>query len=127
MAVKPLGKGDQAAERQKAANRKNYDQRRVLRREDAQAVVAEHALAVVKDELRAARHEQDVASNQEELATAAAKVEALERKRRKQRQKIDEAEEQAVEDRGKILAALKKKMVQNVANETLFIIRRRVK
>ena len=94
---------------------------------DDQVSVAEHALAVVKDELRAARHEQDVASNQEELATAAAKVEALERKRRKQRQKIDEAEEQAVEDRGKILAALKKKMVQNVANETLFIIRWRVK
>ena len=93
---------------------------------DDQVSVAEHALAVVKDELRAARHEQDVASNQDELAAAAAKVEALERKRRKARQKIDEVEEKAVEDRGKILAALKQKMVQSVKNETLFTIKWKV-
>ena len=63
----------------------------------------------------------------EELAAAAAKVEMLERKRRKARQKIDEVEEKAAQDRGKILAALKQKMVQSVKNETLFTIRWRVK
>ena len=35
-------------------------------------------------------------------------------------------EEQAVEDRGKILAALKQKMVQSVKNETLFTIKWKV-
>lgn len=53
--------------------------------------------------------------------------EALERKRRKARQKIDEVEEKAAQDRGRILAALKQKMVQSVKNETLFTIRWRVK
>ena len=48
--------------------------------------------------------------------------EALERKRRKARQKIDEVEEKAAQDRGRILAALKQKMVQSVKNETLFTI-----
>jgi hypothetical protein len=75
---------------------------------DDQVSVAEYALSAVKNELRSARHEQDIASNQEELAAAAAKVEALERKKRRARQKIDEVEEKAVEDRRKILEILKK-------------------
>ena len=88
-----------------------------------QVSVAEHALAVVKDELRAARHEQDVASNQDELAAAGEKVAALERKKTKARRNIDDVEEEAVEKRGRILSELKKKMVQRVTNETLFTIR----
>lgn len=88
--------------------------------------VAEHALAAVKAELRAARHEQDVAANQEELAAAAARVEALERKKRRARRQIDEAEEKADADRQKIIVALKAKMVQKVTRETLFTIRWKV-
>lgn len=88
-----------------------------------QVAVAEHALAAVKAELRAARHEQDIAANQEELAAAAARVEALERKKRRARRQIDEAEEKAAADRRKIIVALKAKMVQKVTRETLFTIR----
>lgn len=91
-----------------------------------QVSVAEHALAAVKAELRAARHEQDVAANQEELAAAAARVEALERKKRRARRQIDEAEEKADADRQKIIVALKAKMVQKVTRETLFTIRWKV-
>ena len=91
-----------------------------------QVSVAEHALAAVKSELRAARHEQDVAANQEELAAAAARVEALERKKRRARRQIDEAEEKAAADRQKIIVALKAKMVQKVTRETLFTIRWKV-
>ena len=91
-----------------------------------QIAVAEHALQTIKNELRAARHEQDIASNQEELAQAAVTVETLEKKKRKARQKIDEVEEQAMEDRGKILAAIKRKMVQNVNIEPIFTIKWRI-
>lgn len=91
-----------------------------------QVSVAEHALAAVKAELRAARHEQDVAANQEELAAAAARVETLERKKRRARRQIDEAEEKADADRQKIIVALKVKMVQKVTRETLFTIRWKV-
>lgn len=91
-----------------------------------QVSVAEHALAAVKAELRAARHEQDMAANQEALTAAASRVEALERKKRRARQKIDEAEEKADADRRKIIAALKATMVQKVTRETLFTIRWKV-
>lgn len=91
-----------------------------------QVSVAEHALAVVKDELRAARHEQDMAANQEALTAAVERVDALERKKRRARQKIDEAEEKADADRRKIIAALKARMVQKVTRETLFTIRWRI-
>ena len=91
-----------------------------------QVSVAEHALAAVKAELRAARHEQDIAANQEALAAAAARVEALERKKRRSRRQIDEAEEKADADRRKIIAAIKARMVQKVTRETLFTIRWRI-
>jgi len=91
-----------------------------------QVAVPEQALQRLRTDLRRARHEQDIAANQEELSAAADKVAALERKKRKLRQEIEDVEEQAVADRGKILAELKKKMVQSVQNETLFTIRWKV-
>ena len=62
-------------------------------------------------------------SDEAELAAAAEKAEALERKKRKARRRIDETEDAADESRTKILAALKKKMVQEVKRETLFTVR----
>lgn len=90
---------------------------------DDQIAVAEHELATVKNELRTARHEQEIASNQEELQIAASKVDTLERKRAQARRKLYDVEDQVEDERRRIREDLKKKMVQDVKNETLFIIK----
>lgn len=88
-----------------------------------QVAVAERDLVRVKEELRAARRAQDIASNQEELHAAAGKVAALEKEKRRARNRIDDAEDKAVAKREKILTAIKQKMGQSIRREEIFTVR----
>ena len=98
-------------------------QEQLSRWAEDQAAVAERALEQIKRELRAARHEVDIAANLDEQAAATEKVEALERKKRKARMQIDDVEEAAEVKRKAILAELRRKLVQDVQNTTLFMIK----
>ena len=97
-------------------------QEQLTRWVDDQIAVAERALKQIKQELRSARHEVELAPNQSELAEAMGYVDALERKKRKARQRIDEVEEEFEGKRKVILDALKRKLVQNITNTPLFTI-----
>ena len=98
-------------------------QEQLSRWAEDQAAVAERALEQIKRELRAARHEVDIAANLDEQAAATEKVEAWERKKRKARMQIDDVEEAAEVKRKAILAELRRKLVQDVQNTTLFMIK----
>ena len=97
-------------------------QEQLSRWAEDQVAVAERNLEQIKRELRAARHEVDVAANLDEQAAATEKVEALERKKRKARMQIDDVEDAAEVKRKAILEELRRKLVQNVQNTTLFTI-----
>lgn len=97
-------------------------QEQLYRWVEDQVAVAERTLAQIKRELRAARHEVDIAANLDEQAAATDKIEALERKKRKARMQIDDVEEAAEIKRKSILAELRRKLVQNVKNTNLFTI-----
>ena len=64
----------------------------------------------------------ELAANQTELSEAMERVDALERKKRRARRKIDDVEEEYEGKRKTILTALKRKLVQNVTNTPLFTI-----
>lgn len=98
-------------------------QEQLSRWAEDQVAVAERNLEQIKRELRAARHEVDVAANLDEQAAATEKVEALERKKRKARMQIDDVEDAAEVKRKAILEELRRKLVQNVQNTTLFTIK----
>lgn len=89
---------------------------------DDQAAVAERALTQVKQELRSARHELDIAANLDEQAAATERVDALERKKRRARSRIDDVEEEAETKRKAILGELRRKLVQDVTTTPLFTI-----
>jgi len=89
---------------------------------DDQVAMAERALTQVKQELRSARHELDIAANLDEQAAATERVDALERKKRRARSRIDDVEEEAESKRKAILGELRRKLVQNVTNTPLFTI-----
>jgi len=89
---------------------------------DDQVAVAERALTQVKQELRSARHELDIAANLDEQAAATERVDALERKKRRARSQIDDVEEEAETKRKAIFGELRRKLVQNVTNTPLFTI-----
>ena len=97
-------------------------QEQLSRWAEDQVAVAERNLEQIKRELRAARHEVDVAANLDEQAAATEKVEALERKKRKARMQIDDVEDAAEVKRKAILEELRRKLVQDVQNTTLFTI-----
>lgn len=87
-----------------------------------QVVAAERELKQVKQELRSAKHAVELAGNQNELAEAMERVDALERKKRRVRRNIDDVEEDYEAKRKVILTALKRKLVQDVTSTPLFTI-----
>ena len=90
---------------------------------DDQIAAAERELKQVQQELKNARRATDLAPNQTELVEAMERVDALNRKKQKVRQKIDDVEEAAEAKRKTIITALKRKLVQSVTNTPLFTIR----
>lgn len=97
-------------------------QEQLARWVDDQIAVAERELKQIKLELRSANHAVELAANQTELSEAMERVDALERKKRRARRKIDDVEEEYEGKRKTILTALKRKLVQNVTNTPLFTI-----
>ena len=85
--------------------------------------VAERELELVRDAIRTARHEQDVAASLEEQEIIQQRINELERKRRNARKHIDDVEEETEEKRREMLDDIRKRMVHSVTNETLFTIR----
>ena len=94
---------------------------------DDHIAAAERELKQIKLELRSARHAEELAANNTELVEAMERIDALERKKRKARRNIDDVEEEYENRRKAILAALKRKLVQNVVNTPLFTIYWRIK
>ena len=90
--------------------------------QDEQIKAAQHAVDVIRQDLKAARRAVENAANLTEQAEASEKAASLERKLSKARRNIDAVEDAAEEKRSRILAELKKRLVQNVEEQALFIL-----
>ena len=64
-----------------------------------------------------------VTKAKEEKLKAERKVDELKRKRRRLRNELDDREDEIGDKRKKMIAEIEKKMVQNVNNEDIFLIR----
>jgi hypothetical protein len=99
------------------------DLARLIKRADDLVCVAERKLELAKNALREARRAVDLAPNQTELLARQAEAERLESVKDRARRAIDEVEDKAEDERRKLVAALKRKLVQSVTRTVLFTIR----
>ncbi len=99
------------------------DLARLNKRADDLVCVAERKLELAKNALREARRAVDLAPNQTELLARQAEAERLESVKDRARRAIDEVEDKAEDERRKLVAALKRKLVQSVTRTVLFTIR----
>ena len=116
-----------AATTQKSLETNNtfFQERRdqLYRWADDVVAAAEHNLNQVKAEVRAANRAAAMATTVEEQAKAQETVRELEKKKRQARKKIFEVEDEIEIKRDSLIAALQKKLVQNVETHTLFVVR----
>ena len=112
------------AQRELENNNKLFKERQMQLElwEEDQIKCAQHAVDTLRIELKTARRARENAANLTEQAEESEKVASLERKLSKARRNIDAVEDAAEEKRSTILAELKKRLVQNVEEQPLFIL-----
>ena len=102
------------------------DLARLNKRADDLVCVAERKLELAKNALREARRAVDLAPNQAELLARQAEADRLEAAKDRARRAIDDVEDKAEEERRRLVAALKRRLVQSVSRTTLFTIKWKV-
>ncbi|MBQ9367588.1 MAG: hypothetical protein IJT83_07395, partial [Victivallales bacterium] len=90
--------------------------------QDDQVKAAQHVVDMIRQDLKAARRDIENAANLTEQNEASEKAAQLERKLSKARRNIDAVEDAAEEKRSRILAELKKRLVQTVEEQPLFTL-----
>jgi hypothetical protein len=93
---------------------------------DDMVVAAEKELADTKAQIKATRRQSRLATTLDEQNDLQQKLAALERKQRKQRQQIFEAEDEIAEKRDALIAALQRRMSQKTNITHLFTIQWRI-
>ena len=83
----------------------------------------EEQIKVLRKSIQTAERDSRNATNVEEKLKAERKVDDLKRKRRRLRNELDDREDEIGDKRKKMIAEIEKKMVQNVNNEDIFLIR----
>lgn len=104
----------------------NEERERLEKWADDLVVSAEKELRDIKAQLREANRASRQASTTEEQLASQAKIRDLEQRQRRQRQRIFEVEDEIIEKRDHLIAALERRMQQRSHAETLFTIRWRV-
>jgi SNF2 family DNA or RNA helicase len=90
---------------------------------DDVVAAAERDLKLVKAELRAAEREAALADTIEKQIVAQTRIQALEKKKREARNRIDEVEDEIEFKRNQLIRELERKLVQKVEVKRLFILR----
>jgi ERCC4-related helicase len=90
---------------------------------DDMVLAAEKALRDTKEKIKVLSREARQATTLEEQHRIQEEIARLEKVKRRQRQDIFKAEDEIIEKRDALIAALEKRLVQNTTTETLFTIR----
>ena len=96
---------------------------RILKWEHDMLDELEEQIKVLRKSIQTAERDSRNATNVEEKLKAERKVDELKRKRRRLRNELDDREDEIGDKRKKMIAEIEKKMVQNVNNEDIFLIR----
>ena len=112
------------AQRELETSNKLFKERQAQleRWQDDQVKAAQHTVDTIRAELKAARRAIENAANLTEQTEATELAAQLEKKLSKARRNIDTVEDAAEAKRAQILAALKKKLVQTVTEQPLFVL-----
>ena len=97
-------------------------QAQLERWQDDQVKAAQHTVDTIRAELKAARRAIENAANLTEQTEATEQAAQLGKKLSKARRNIDAVEDAAEAKRAQILAALKKKLVQTVTEQPMFVL-----
>ena len=106
-----------------AGERGNGEEDRILKWEHDMLDELEEQIKVLRKSIQTAERDSRNATNVEEKLKAERKVDELKRKRRRLRNELDDREDEIGDKRKKMIAEIEKKMVQNVNNEDIFLIR----
>lgn len=111
------------------ANNKLFlqERERLERWAEDMVLAAEKELADTKAQIKTLNRQARLATNTTEQHELQLKIRELERLQRKQRQHIFDVEDEIVEKRDELIAALEKRLSQRTTSETLFAIRWAVK
>ena len=90
---------------------------------DDMVLAAEEELRDTKEQIRALNRQARQATTIQEQRELQEKIRDLERKKRRQRQRIFDVEDEILEKRDKLIDALEKRMQQRTSSEQLFTIR----
>ncbi|MBQ4479574.1 MAG: DEAD/DEAH box helicase family protein [Victivallales bacterium] len=112
------------AQRELETSNKLFKERQAQleRWQDDQVKAAQHTVDTIRAELKAARRAIENAANLTEQTEATELAAQLEKKLSKARRNIDAVEDAAEAKRAQILSALKKKLVQTVTEQPLFVL-----
>ena len=86
-------------------------------------LAAEKELRDTKQQIRALNRQARLATTLEEHSQVQAKIRELNKQKRRQRQRIFDIEDEIMERRDDLVAALEKRMAQHTSIELLFTIR----
>ena len=90
---------------------------------DDMVLAVEKELKDTKQQIKLLNRQTRVATIVEEQHQLQEKIQGLEKKKRRQRQRIFDVEDEITEKRDALIAALERRMAQRTARETLFAIR----
>lgn len=84
---------------------------------------AEKALAATKDQIKALQRQARQATTLDEQHQLQEKIQKLEKQQRRQRQDIFKAEDEIIDKRDELIAALERRLAQHTTQEALFTLR----
>ncbi len=117
----------QISEIVEASNRFFQEEREKLEKwADDKILAAEQSLSDTKNRLRSLKRESRLASSIEDQQRVQTEIRELEKLQRRQRQEIFEVEDEIIEKRDELIAALEQKLKQKTDIQELFTIRWRV-
>jgi superfamily II DNA or RNA helicase len=90
---------------------------------DDMVLAVEKELKDTKQQIKLLNRQSRMAAIMEEQRQLQEKIQSLEKKKRRQRQRIFDVEDEIAQKRDALIAALERRMVQRTSNETLFTIR----
>jgi superfamily II DNA/RNA helicase len=90
---------------------------------DDQVLAAERELKDVKEEIKVLNRQARLAATLEEQHRLQEKIRELEKKKRRQRQRIFDVEDEIINKRDSLISALERRMAQKTTREPLFTIR----